>query len=354
MPHRIINLCRMINYLYQEKNWQSQLNDLISDPEELLALLNLSASDLKSQQLLSHHAHQQFKLRVPRQFVTKMQIGNAYDPLFLQVFPHHLEMQNIEGQIQAGFSADPLGELEANTLPGMLHKYKSRILMTITGACAIHCRYCFRRHFPYHENLPKSKDWQSIAQYILDHPKINEIILSGGDPLSVSNEKLALWINRFEELPQIETIRLHTRLPVVIPQRIDEDLIKILSTTRCKIIMVVHSNHGNELDADFDVAMRKLSEINVTLFNQSVLLKGINDNFQTLSQLSYRLFDARVLPYYLHVLDKVQGASHFLITDAEAQTIYQALLKELSGYLVPKLVRESSGELHKTPLNVFE
>lgn len=353
MPHRIINSCRMINYLYQEKNWQSQLNDLISDPEELLALLNLSASELKSEQLLSKHAHQQFKLRVPRQFVTKMQIGNAYDPLFLQVFPHHLEMQDIEGQIQAGFSADPLRELEANTLPGMLHKYQSRILMTITGACAIHCRYCFRRHFPYQENLPKSKDWQAIAQYILDHPKINEIILSGGDPLSVSNEKLALWINRFEELPQIKTIRLHTRLPVVIPQRIDHGLLSILSNTRLKVILVVHSNHANELDSEFDVAMHQLSEIKVTLLNQSVLLKGINDNYQVLSELSYRLFDVRVLPYYLHVLDKVQGASHFLITDAEAQRIYQALLKELSGYLVPKLVRESSGELHKTPLNIF-
>lgn len=342
----------MINYLYQEKNWQSQLNDLISDPDELLALLNLSASELKSQQLLSQHAHQQFKLRVPRQFVTKMQIGNAYDPLFLQVFPHHLEMQNIEGQIQAGFSADPLGELEANTLPGMLHKYKSRILMTITGACAIHCRYCFRRHFPYQENLPKSRDWFAIEHYIRDHPEINEIILSGGDPLTVSNDKLAQWINRFEQLPQIKTLRIHSRVPVVIPQRIDDDLLRILSSTRLKVILVVHSNHANELDIDFDVAMRKLCDINVTLFNQSVLLSEINDNFYILKALSYRLFDARVLPYYLHVLDKVQGASHFLITDAEAQTIYQALLKELSGYLVPKLVRESSGELHKTPLNI--
>lgn len=335
----------MINYLFQEKNWQSQLSDLITDPLQLISCLNLSPDDLNSQALL---AHQQFKLRVPRQFVDKMQIGNAYDPLFLQVFPHHLEMQE-----NSEFSLDPLGERDANALPGMLHKYKSRILMTLTGACAIHCRYCFRRHFPYQENLPKDKDWLAIKQYIVAHPDINEIILSGGDPLSISNEKLAKWVGYFEQLPQIKTLRIHTRLPVVIPQRIDDALLNVLSSSRLRQIMVIHSNHANELDAAFDTAMQKLVQYGVTIFNQSVLLKGVNDNCITLTQLSYRLFQARVLPYYLHVLDKVSGASHFLISDQKAQHIYQDLLKELPGYLMPKLVREVHGEQHKTPLNIY-
>ncbi|TXJ09204.1 MAG: EF-P beta-lysylation protein EpmB [Acinetobacter sp.] len=335
----------MINYLFKEQNWQSQLNDLITDPLELLSLVKLSANDLNSQALL---ANEQFKLRVPRQFVTKIQPAQPFDPILLQVLPHHLEMQDF-----SGFSTDPLGERDANALSGILHKYKSRILMTVTGACAIHCRYCFRRHFPYQDNLPKEKDWLPIKQYIQAHPEINEIILSGGDPLSVSNEKLARWIAHFEELPQIKTLRIHSRLPVVIPQRIDIQLLKILSTTRLRCIMVVHSNHAQELDGEFDFAMQQLRQHNVMIFNQSVLLKHINDDFSSLSQLSYRLFDAHVLPYYLHVLDKVSGAAHFLISDKEAQHIYQELLKELPGYLMPKLVREIHGEQHKTPLNIY-
>lgn len=335
----------MINYLFQEKNWQSQLNDLITDPFELLSELKLSVNDLKQDNLL---AQAQFKLRVPRQFVAKMQKGNPLDPLFLQVFPHHLEMQEI-----AGFSFDPLGEKDANALSGILHKYPSRILMTLTGACAIHCRYCFRRHFPYNENVPKEKDWPIIKDYIQQHPKINEIILSGGDPLSISNEKLARWVDHFSELEQVKTLRIHTRLPVVIPERIDNELLNIVKNTRLKTIFVTHSNHYCELDHNFDIAMQSLINHNVTIFNQSVLLKGINDDDQTLSQLSYRLFNARVLPYYLHVLDKVSGAAHFMVSDTDAKKIYQDLLKELPGYLVPKLVREIHGELHKTPLNIF-
>lgn len=335
----------MINYLFQEKNWQSQLNDLITDPFELLSLINLSPNDLNSQALL---AHDQFKLRVPRQFAAKIESSNPFDPLLLQVLPHHLEMQD-----QSGFSLDPLGERDANALSGILHKYKSRLLMTLTGACAIHCRYCFRRHFPYQDNLPKEKDWLPIKHYIQQHPEINEIILSGGDPLSVSNEKLARWLGHFEELAQIKTLRIHTRVPVVIPQRIDDELVNLLSQTSLRVVMVVHTNHAKELDTYFDQSMKKLSLAQIVLFNQSVLLKGINDDPLVLTQLSYRLFDVHVLPYYLHVLDKVSGAAHFLITDAQAQNIYQKLLKELPGYLVPKLVREIHGELHKTPLNIY-
>lgn len=336
----------MINYLFQEKNWQTQLNDLITDPFELISTLGLASTDLHSDALL---AQQQFKLRVPRQFVAKMQHGNPMDPLLLQVLPHHLEMQS-----HPEFVFDPLGEKHANAVSGILHKYKSRILMTLTGACAIHCRYCFRRHFPYQENLPREKDWIQIKTYVQAHPEINEIILSGGDPLSLSNEKLSRWINHFEELPQITTLRIHTRLPVVIPERIDLGLLDLIDQTKLRVVMVVHTNHANELDHSFDQAMRKLLEKKVTLLNQSVLLKSVNDNSDHLAALSYRLFDAHVLPYYLHILDKVSGASHFHIEDQQARLIYQTLLKELPGYLVPKLVREISGEKHKTPLNIYD
>lgn len=332
----------MINHFDINQNWQSQLNDLIRDPFELLAELQLKKTDLHSDALL---AHQQFQLRVPRQFVKKMQIGNPYDPLLLQVLPHHLELQN-----PADFVSDPLAELQANPIKGLLHKYKSRVLLTLTGACAIHCRYCFRRHFPYQDNMPKNQDWLDIERYILQHPEINEIILSGGDPLSLNNQKLNIWLQRFSTLTQIKTVRFHTRLPVVIPERIDDEFLNIIKNLPYQIVMVVHANHPQELDVNFDDAMRQLQRQNVHCLNQSVLLKGINDNLAVLTQLSSRLFQASVLPYYLHVLDKVQGAAHFYHDDSHAKQLHEQLRLELPGYLVPKLVREINGERSKTPL----
>ncbi|MFB2538786.1 MULTISPECIES: EF-P beta-lysylation protein EpmB [unclassified Acinetobacter] len=332
----------MINYLFKNQNWQSQLNDLITDPFELLEQLKLTKYDLSDDALL---ANQQFRLRVPRQFVAKMQQGNAFDPLLLQVLPHHLEMHN-----PSDFITDPLHELQANPHTGLLHKYASRVLLTLTGACAIHCRYCFRRHFPYNDNMPKSQDWLDIQQYIVSHPEINEIILSGGDPLSLTNQKLKVWLNRFSSLTQIKTIRFHTRLPVVIPQRIDAEFLQILDDIPQQKVMVVHANHAQELDQEFDRAMHDLRQKNVICLNQSVLLKGINDNSVTLSALSYRLFQATVLPYYLHVLDKVAGSAHFYQPDSNAIQLQEQLRLALPGYLVPKLVREVNGELSKTPL----
>jgi len=295
----------MINYLYQEQNWQSQLSDLITDPLELLETLKLSPDQLLSGAIL---ASEQFKLRVPRAFAAKIQAGNPQDPLLLQVLPHHLELED-----HAGFVTDPLDEEHANQQPGVLHKYQSRFLLTLTGACAVHCRYCFRRHFPYQENLPKSEDWLNIQRYIQSQPDINEVILSGGDPLTLSNRKLKLWIERLETLPQIKFLRIHSRVPIVIPNRVDEELISILKNSRLRIILVVHSNHA-------------------------------------LVNLSYRLFDAGVMPYYLHVLDKVKGAHHFDRTPEDISQIYAEVLARLPGYLVPKLVREIAGEKNKTPL----
>ncbi|ARD28230.1 EF-P beta-lysylation protein EpmB [Acinetobacter lactucae] len=332
----------MINYLYQEQNWQSQLSDLITDPSELLSLLELSSEQLLSGAIL---ASEKFKLRVPRAFVGKMNAKNPLDPLLLQVLPHHLELEE-----HPEFVTDPLGEEAANQLPGVLHKYKSRFLLTLTGACAVHCRYCFRRHFPYQENLPKNEDWLNIKNYIEANSNINEIILSGGDPLTLSNRKLALWLERLSSLKQIQILRIHSRVPIVIPNRIDEELISLLKNSRLRIVLVVHSNHASELD-DFTCSkLLQLSDHHITVLNQAVLLKGVNDSAQTLVDLSYRLFEARVMPYYLHVLDKVKGAQHFDLESSEIDEIYRDVLANLPGYLVPKLVREIAGEKNKTPL----
>lgn len=332
----------MINYLHQEQNWQSQLSDLITDPLELLNLLELSTNQLLSGAIL---ASEKFKLRVPLAFVGKMNAKDPLDPLLLQVLPHHLELEE-----HPEFVTDPLGEEAANQLPGVLHKYKSRFLLTLTGACAVHCRYCFRRHFPYQENLPKNEDWLNIKNYIESNPDINEVILSGGDPLTLSNRKLALWLERLSSLKQVKILRIHSRVPIVIPNRIDEELISLLKNSRLRIILVVHSNHASELD-DFTCSkLLQLSEHHITVLNQAVLLKGVNDSAQTLTDLSYRLFEARVMPYYLHVLDKVKGAQHFDLIPSEIDAIYQDVLASLPGYLVPKLVREIAGEKNKTPL----
>lgn len=332
----------MINYLYQEQNWQSQLSDLITDPFGLLDQLEICSDALLSGAIL---ASKSFKLRVPRAFVGKMRKGDPLDPLLLQVLPHHLELEE-----HPEFVTDPLGEEAANQLPGVLHKYQSRFLLTLTGACAVHCRYCFRRHFPYQENLPKQDDWPQIKAYIEQNPHINEVILSGGDPLTLSNRKLKLWIERLESLQQVKILRIHSRVPVVIPQRLDTELLEILKSTRLRIIMVIHANHAAELDDQTCAYLEKLSQYGITALNQAVLLKGVNDDAQTLIELSQRLFDARVMPYYLHVLDKVKGAQHFDLSGSKIDEIYHDILAGLPGYLVPKLVREIAGEKNKTPL----
>lgn len=332
----------MINYLYQEQNWQSQLSDLITDPLELLKVLKLCPEQLLSGAIL---ASEQFKLRVPRAFVGKMTVGDPLDPLLLQVLPHHLELEDYPD-----FVTDPLGEEQANQQPGVLHKYKSRFLLTLTGACAVHCRYCFRRHFPYQENLPKNEDWLNIKNYIESQPDINEVIFSGGDPLTLSNRKLKLWIDRLESLPQIKFLRIHSRVPIVIPNRVDEELVSLLKNSRLRIILVVHSNHAAELDDLTCARLSLLVQQQITVLNQAVLLKGINNSAQVLVDLSYRLFDAGVMPYYLHVLDKVKGAHHFDLSPKEINLIYKDVLESLPGYLVPKLVREIAGEKNKTPL----
>jgi EF-P beta-lysylation protein EpmB len=273
-----------------------------------------------------------------------MRKGDPNDPLLLQVLPAAAELVDTPG-----FCKDPLDELNSMPVPGILHKYQGRILLTTTGACAIHCRYCFRRHYPYSQANP-GRDPDQTFEYLSRHTEINEVILSGGDPLTLTDPKLHEFVARLEELSNINRLRIHSRVPVVLPERIDVNLLEWLQATRLQVVLVIHANHANEIDSTVCQAMKKLKDTGVTLLNQSVLLRGINDNADILAQLSETLFDTGVLPYYLHQLDSVQGAAHFQVTDLEAITIINQLRTILPGYLVPTLVREIAGQPSKTPV----
>lgn len=328
---------------WQTEDWQIQLSSTISSVEMLFERLNLPL-DALPQRL---QAAKNFPLRVPEAFVAKMKPGDPDDPLLLQVLPKGAEML-----VQPGFVADPLAERAANQQQGMLHKYKNRVLVILSGSCAINCRYCFRRHFDYADNRLSSHDFEAIFAYLASNPDINEVILSGGDPLVVSNSRLQNLVTGLESIAHIKRLRIHTRMPVVIPERVDQGLLACLEQTRLQIILVVHSNHAQELDSVFGKAMQLLKAAGVTLLNQSVLLKGVNDNLSALVNLSEALFDSGVQPYYLHLLDPVAGAAHFDVSEAEAVALMNSLIAEVSGYMVPKLVREVAGELSKTPISL--
>ena len=320
-------------------DWQTALSQAITTPKELLATLKLNPEDLP----ISHQACLDFPLRVPHGFVARMQPGDPLDPLLQQILPINKELELIPG-----FTQDPLEEQRANPRPGLLHKYQGRVLLTMTGACAIHCRYCFRRHFPYADNNPGTQGWQQAMEYIKQDPSISEVLLSGGDPLLIKDVPLSLFIKQLAEIKHIKRLRIHTRLPIVLPERITTDLITSLTKTRLKPIIVIHCNHPNEIDSTVKTAMEKLKKAGIILFNQSVLLKNINNNPTILIQLSEELFNIGVIPYYLHLLDKVQGAAHFEVSKEEALDLYKEMTKNLPGYLVPKLVREEAGALAKS------
>jgi EF-P beta-lysylation protein EpmB len=332
----------MINHLITQKNWQTQLSEAITSVDELLSILQLES--LRAEVYVPKH----FELRVPRAFVAKMTIGDRNDPLLKQVLPDQREQIKVTGYV-----ADPLSENTQNPVKGMLHKYQSRVLLTITGACAIHCRYCFRQHFDYSANMPTADAKENIINYITAHPEINEVILSGGDPLNVTNRRLFAWLDTLEAIPQLTTVRLHTRLPLVIPARLDEALLDRLSQSRCHIVMVIHCNHANEIDVMTAQYLQRARVAGVTLLNQAVLLKGVNDSVEAQTQLSQRLFASGVLPYYLHVLDKVAGAAHFDHEVRSAVALYWSLLAALPGYLVPKLVRELPNRPFKVPIDIY-
>ncbi len=323
-------------------DWQKQLSEAISNPDELLSLLGLSDNPRLRQGRL---ARRLFPLRVPRGFVKRMEKGNEHDPLLRQVITAAEEFI-----VTPGYTADPLGEHDG-VMPGLLHKYHNRALLLIKGGCAINCRYCFRRHFPYPENSGNKANWRNAMAYIRANPQIDEIIFSGGDPLMAKDHELAWLAGELQAIPHLRRLRIHSRLAVVIPARITQQLCRILSSSRLQAIMVTHINHANEIDAEVDGAMAMLRNAGVTLLNQSVLLRGVNDNADILASLSNRLFDAGILPYYLFALDKVTGAAHFMVDDDEARRIVSALFTKVSGYLAPRLTREISGRPSKTPLD---
>ena len=329
-------------HLCDENSWQKDLRQVITDPKELLTLLNINANEY------SQHfkARKLFPVRVPLPFIKRINKGDINDPLLRQVMPLSSEFV-----ITDGFVTDPLQEHDT-AVEGLLHKYKNRVLMIVKSGCAVNCRYCFRRHFPYQENSPNKQRWQQALQYIAEHEDITEVIFSGGDPLMANDEHLAWLVTQIEAIAHIKRLRIHTRLPVVIPNRITHDLINLLSKSRLKVTMVLHINHGNEIDSDFDRALEPLRAARIPLFNQSVLLKGVNDSADTLIALSEKMFDIGIIPYYLHLLDAVQGAAHFDVTEQEAIKIVKKMLATLPGFLMPKLVREIAGEANKTPINL--
>lgn len=325
------------------EDWLTQLADVVTSPDELLHLLNVDAD---ANLLAGRDAKRLFALRVPRAFIARMEPGNPNDPLLRQVLTSQEEFVNAPG-----FSTDPLEE-QHSVVPGLLHKYSNRALLLVKGGCAVNCRYCFRRHFPYAENQGNKRNWQQALEYISAHPQLDEIIFSGGDPLMAKDHELDWLLTQLESIPHIKRLRIHSRLPIVIPARITDTLVARIAASSLQVLLVNHVNHANEIDAAFRASMKKLRMAGVTLLNQSVLLRGVNDNANTLADLSNALFDAGVMPYYLHVLDKVQGAAHFMVSDEEARAIVRELLTLVSGYLVPKLAREIGGEPSKTPLDL--
>lgn len=316
-----------------EPTWQSELKHAYRSASQLRLALGLSAIDDQDYG---------FPILAPRPYVSRITKNDPTDPLLLQVISSASESEE-----QFGFSEDPLDERDANPRPGVVHKYRSRQLFIATGQCAINCRYCFRRHFPYSDNRVSQAQWrENIRQTALD-PNVNEIILSGGDPLLLNDEVLTGLLSEVERHPSISRVRIHTRLPLVIPQRITNALIDALSNRRFKVILVWHINHPNEIDDAVELAALRLHKAGVTQLNQSVLLKSVNDAAATLAELSERLFSINILPYYLHLLDRVSGAAHFLVPDSEAKIIYRELAEHLPGFLVPKLARETSGNFSK-------
>ena len=324
------------------KNWQKELANVVTCPKVLLEMVGLSSqvheNDIKARSL--------FPVRVPLPFIKKIRHGDANDPLLLQVMPRHQEFLT-----KSGFNKDPLLEQD-NNQPGLLHKYKSRVLVMFKTGCAVNCRYCFRRHFPYQENQLNKRSLIDALSYIKADKNINEVILSGGDPLMAKDDAISWFLDELEQIPQIKRMRIHSRLPVVIPARITEQLCERLAKSPLKIIFVNHINHANEIDNDFKNAMNMLKQANVLLLNHAVILKDVNDTVDAQINLSEALFDANVLPYYLHLLDKVEGASHFDIDEAQAIKIMAELLETLPGFLVPKLVREIGGQKSKTPIDL--
>ncbi|MBT1450320.1 EF-P beta-lysylation protein EpmB [Glaciecola sp. XM2] len=325
-----------------EINWQKELARCFTTPESLLEYLCLDP-----QKYREHFAARRlFSMRVPRPFADLMTPGDWDDPLLQQVMPRVEEFEEV-----SGFVGDPLGEQD-NEQAGILHKYLNRALLIVKGGCAVNCRYCFRRDFPYQENAVNKQQWLNVIQYIQNDTNLDEIILSGGDPLMAKDSHLAWLCEQISHIAHIKRLRIHTRLPVVIPQRINDEFLQWFSALRQQKIMVFHINHANEVSKSLIERCKRLREAGMTLLNQAVLLKGINDSADAQIALNEAVFSAGVLPYYLHLLDKVTGAAHFDMPEKEAKAIMAEVIKRQPGYLVPKLVREIAGQPGKTPIDL--
>jgi L-lysine 2,3-aminomutase len=315
--------------------------DAITEPQELLAILGLPAALLQPAQA----AAAAFGLRVPRSYVAKMRHGDPHDPLLRQILPLGDELA-----ATPGFGSDPLGERAVLRASGLLQKYDGRALIITTPACAVQCRYCFRREFPYAEVSAEAPRFSLALAEIAADASLSEVILSGGDPLSLGDERLGDLLERLSAIPHVRRLRIHTRTPIVLPSRVDEGLEACLRRSSRPVVLVLHSNHPAELDTDVAAACARLAACGVRLLNQSVLLKGVNDDPAVLQELLERLFDVGVLPYYLHLLDRVHGTAHFEVSEEEAQRIVGQLAARLPGYLVPRLVREAAGSPAKLAL----
>ena len=320
-------------------DWKLELRRSITTIDKLLNCVNLDRTQLSA----SQQAAADFPLRVPQPFVDRMQPGNPNDPLLMQVLPVSAELESVQG-----YTPDPLEEASSNPLAGIVHKYANRLLLVVSPTCAINCRYCFRRHFPYDENRQSKQQWQIALDYIRNHSEINEVIYSGGDPLAANDHFLGWLTEQIAKIPHIRRLRIHTRLPVVIPSRIDQAFLSWATATRLKPIVVLHINHSNEIDTQLADSIRRLQDCGIRVLNQTVLLRGINDSADSLAKLSESLFDCDVMPYYLHLLDPVAGASHFDLPENHAKTVYKELQAILPGFLVPRLVREIPDKPCKT------
>lgn len=319
--------------------WQLALANAITKPIDLLNMLDLPSD------LANDLATKNFPFFITHSFAHRIQKKNPADPLLRQVLPIDAENKH-----HHAYTLDPLNEAKANVMPGLLHKYAGRVLLTVVGGCAINCRYCFRRHFPYRENNPSLQQWQDALTYIAKDKSIYEVILSGGDPLLAPDHYLESLIKRINQIKQIKIIRIHSRLPIVLPSRLNASLLNVFKQSTQKIVLVIHCNHAQEINMEVKQALQACQDANIPLFNQSVLLKGVNDDVDTLCALSHKLFDAQVTPYYIHLLDHVQGSAHFAIPDSKAKTLMATLRTRLPGYLVPLCVREIPGALAKVPL----
>ncbi len=325
--------------------WKKVLSAAFKDPVKLLEYLELD----KEEYLNKVQVDSQFKMLVPLSYAAKMRKGDWYDPLLRQVLPVQDEV--IES---SGFVSDPVGDLQSEISPGVLHKYQGRILLITTGSCPVHCRYCFRREFPYIDSIPDKKHWQQTLNKIQEDKSIKEVILSGGDPLMLSDQRLEKMCTDIALISHVKTIRFHTRVPIFLPERITSEFLSWFGNLNINKVMVIHSNHANELDESVGETLIAIKNNGVTLLNQAVLLKGVNDSVETLELLLQRLFSFQVLPYYLHQLDRVKGSAHFEVDKKKALDLIESLRNRLPGYLIPRLVEEVSGKRSKQTIVKIE